>query len=40
VRVIATGYLAGVVMEECRCFTDYSPWLTLEGLEMVFARNT
>jgi type III pantothenate kinase len=40
VRVIATGYLAGVVTEECRCFTDYSPWLTLQGLEMVFSRNT
>jgi type III pantothenate kinase len=40
VRVIATGYLADVVRDECRCFTDHSPWLTLRGLEMVFARNT
>ena len=40
VRVIATGYLAPVVLEECRCFTDHAPWLTLRGLEMVFARNT
>jgi type III pantothenate kinase len=40
VRVIATGYLAGVVLDECRCFTDHSPWLTLQGLELVFNRNT
>ena len=40
VHVIATGYLAPLVLEECRCFTDHSPWLTLRGLEMVFARNT
>lgn len=40
VRVISTGYLAPLVVEECRCFTDHSPWLTLRGLEMVFARNT
>lgn len=39
-QVIATGYLAGVVLDECRCFTVHSPWLTLQGLEMVFARNT
>ena len=40
VRVVATGYLAPLVLEECRCFTDHAPWLTLRGLEMVFARNT
>jgi type III pantothenate kinase len=40
VAVIATGYLAGVVLDECGCFTAYSPWLTLQGLELVFARNT
>jgi type III pantothenate kinase len=40
VRVIATGYLAPLVLDECRCFTDHSPWLTLRGLELVFARNT
>jgi len=38
-HVIATGYLAPLVVDECRCFTDHSPWLTLRGLEMVFARN-
>ena len=39
VRVVSTGYLADVVIEECACFTDHNPWLTLQGLEMVFARN-
>ena len=39
VRVVATGYLAPLVAEECRCFTDHDPWLTLRGLEMVFERN-
>jgi type III pantothenate kinase len=39
VHVIATGYLAELVLDECRCFTDHSPWLTLRGLELVFARN-
>ena len=40
VHVIATGYLATLVLDECRCFTDHSPWLTLRGLELVFTRNT
>ena len=39
VRVVATGYLAPVVADECRCFTDHAPWLILQGLELVFARN-
>ncbi|WP_416366349.1 type III pantothenate kinase [Nocardioides sp.] len=39
VSVIATGYLASLVFDECDCFTDHSPWLTLAGLEMVFRRN-
>ena len=38
-RVIATGYLADLVLGECACFTDHDPWLTLRGLEMVFRRN-
>ncbi|WP_203337169.1 type III pantothenate kinase [Nocardioides limicola] len=38
-HVIATGYLAPLVYDECTCFTDRSPWLTLHGLAMVFARN-
>jgi type III pantothenate kinase len=40
VRVVATGYLAPLVVDECRCFTDRAPWLTLQGLELVFRRNT
>jgi len=40
VNIIATGYLAPLVIGECACFTDHSPWLTLKGLELVFARNT
>ena len=40
VRVIATGHLAEFVLDECRCFTDHAPWLTLRGLELVFRRNT
>ena len=39
VNVIATGYLAPLVVDECECFTDHAPWLTLRGLELVFARN-
>jgi type III pantothenate kinase len=39
VRVVATGYLAGLVVDECRCFTDHAPWLTLRGLELVYGRN-
>ena len=40
VTVIATGYLAPLVVEECDCFTHHEPWLTLRGLELVFRRNT
>jgi type III pantothenate kinase len=39
VTVIATGHLAALVLDECRCFTDHDPWLTLRGLDLVFARN-
>lgn len=39
VRVVATGYLAGLVVDECTCFTDHAPWLTLRGLELAFSRN-
>src|SRR3954465_10372503 len=40
VNVIATGGLAPIVVEECRTLTEHQPWLTLLGLELVFARNT
>jgi type III pantothenate kinase len=39
VSVIATGYLADLVLAECDCFTDHDPWLTLKGLELVLLRN-
>jgi type III pantothenate kinase len=39
VNVIATGGLAPVVVDECRSITDHQPWLTLRGLELIFARN-
>ena len=39
VNVIATGGLAPLVVEECVTFTEHQPWLTLLGLELVFARN-
>jgi type III pantothenate kinase len=39
VSVVATGHLAPLVYEECRCFTAHDPWLTLRGLELVHARN-
>ncbi len=39
VNVVATGGLAPLVVEECASFTDHQPWLTLLGLEIVYARN-
>jgi type III pantothenate kinase len=39
VHVVATGGLAHLVVDECTCFTDHQPWLTLLGLEIVFTRN-
>jgi type III pantothenate kinase len=39
VDVVATGGLAPMIIEECSSVTDHQPWLTLLGLEIVFARN-
>lgn len=39
VNVISTGGLASLVAKECETFTKNEPWLTLLGLELVFARN-
>ena len=39
-NVIATGHLAPLVIDECSCFTAHDPWLTIFGLELVFARNS
>jgi type III pantothenate kinase len=40
ISVVATGHLAALVLDECRCFTAHDPWLTLRGLELVYRRNT
>lgn len=37
--VIATGGLAPVVIGECRTVDHHEPWLTLEGLRLVFEKN-
>ena len=39
VAVVATGHLAPLLVEECRCFTEHLPLLTIHGLALVFARN-
>lgn len=39
VAVIATGHLAPLLLDDCHCFTVHSPWLTLQGLRLVFERN-
>jgi type III pantothenate kinase len=38
-RVVATGHLAPLIVDECGCFTDHEPWLTLQGLRLLFERN-
>ncbi len=40
VTVISTGHLATLLVDDCACFTEHSPWLTLQGLRLVFERNT
>jgi type III pantothenate kinase len=39
VTVISTGHLATLLVDDCSCFTEHSPWLTLQGLRLVFERN-
>ncbi len=38
--VIATGGLAGVVAPHCLTIDRVEPWLTLEGLRLIWLRNT
>ncbi len=38
VTVVATGYLAPLVFDECQTLTVHHPYLTLEGLRLVFER--
>jgi type III pantothenate kinase len=40
VTVISTGHLAPLVADDCDCFSVHSPWLTLQGLRLVFERNS
>jgi type III pantothenate kinase len=40
VTVISTGHLAPLLVDDCACFTVHSPWLTLQGLRLVFERNS
>ena len=37
--VVATGGLAPLVMPHCQFVDEHDPWLTLEGLRLVFERN-
>jgi type III pantothenate kinase len=37
--VVATGGLAPVVIPHCETVQHHEPWLTLEGLRLVFERN-
>jgi len=37
--VIATGGLAPVVLPHCRTVEHHEPWLTLEGLRLVYEKN-
>jgi type III pantothenate kinase len=39
VRVIATGGLAGLVIDHCETVTRHEPELTLLGLRLIFERN-
>jgi type III pantothenate kinase len=40
VTVIATGHLATLLLDECDCFTEHAPWLTRQGLRLVYTRNS
>lgn len=37
--VIATGGLAPLIVPHCQFVDEHDPWLTLEGLRLVFERN-
>ncbi len=38
-KVVATGGLAAVVVPHCHTVDELDPWLTLEGLRLVFEKN-
>jgi type III pantothenate kinase len=37
--VVATGGLASLVVDECASVQHHEPWLTLEGLRLIYQRN-
>jgi type III pantothenate kinase len=37
--VVSTGGLAELIMPHCRTIQHYEPWLTLQGLRLVYERN-
>lgn len=37
--VVATGGFAPVIVPQCSVIDEHDPWLTLEGLRLVFERN-
>ena len=37
--VVATGGLAGAVLEACETVQRHEPWLTLHGLRIIWDRN-
>lgn len=39
VAVVATGYLAPLMFDECRSLTDHHPYLALDGLRRVHERS-
>ena len=39
IGVIATGGLAGLVVPHCETVDDVEPWLTLDGLRLIWSRN-
>ncbi|MCK0439457.1 type III pantothenate kinase [Gordonia alkaliphila] len=39
VAVVATGFLAPLMKDECRTLTDHAPSLTLDGLRRVYERS-
>ena len=39
VRAVATGGLAGVIAPHCATIDTVEPWLTLEGLRLIWERN-
>jgi type III pantothenate kinase len=38
-KVIATGGLAGLIVEETQVIQVHAPWLTLDGLRIIWELN-